>query len=57
MSDPDRRTAPVVELIPTVDSQPTPGMRMAAALWRLCGIAKAAKSLMHGCHTQRPRQQ
>lgn len=30
MSDPDRRTAPVVELIPTVEQQPTPGMRVLA---------------------------
>lgn len=30
MADHDRKTAPQVELIPTVDSQPTPGMRVLA---------------------------
>lgn len=30
MSDPDRLTRPQVELIATVDEQPTPGMRVLA---------------------------
>lgn len=30
MSDPDRRTAPQVELIPTTEKQPNPGRRVLA---------------------------
>lgn len=39
MADHDRKTAPVVELIPTVDEQPTPGMRVLALQHGGCLVA------------------
>lgn len=39
MADHDRKTAPVVELIPTVDAQPTPGMRVLALQHGGCLVA------------------
>lgn len=33
MSEPDRPTRPKVELIPTVDEQPSPGARVMALQW------------------------
>lgn len=39
MSDPDRLTRPQVELIATVDEQPTPGMRVLALQHGGCLVA------------------